>query len=185
MSALSGSPYLNTLIFGILRTLFAALVSAADYGIPRFGRRELHGGAAAAIVAICGLLVAAILSGHGGEFAEEIRGGALVASCMSSLLWLAAYLYSAELYPTPVRNLANAYCSSWARLGGIVAPQILYLVCFTPPFFFPRGCGCAMVAVGADDAVGRGYVPAVRGAGAGGRGGGGVGAAGDEGGADA
>ena len=38
-----------------------------------------------------------------------------------------AYLYSAELFPTVVRNLGTGLGSVAARTGGIVAPLLLIL----------------------------------------------------------
>ncbi|XP_072302145.1 solute carrier family 22 member 4-like [Eucyclogobius newberryi] len=40
------------------------------------------------------------------------------------------YAYSAELYPTVLRNTALASCSMAARVGGIVAPYFIYLRSF-------------------------------------------------------
>lgn len=39
----------------------------------------------------------------------------------------ASYIYAAEIYPTPVRNLGLGTCSSWARIGGILSPFIAML----------------------------------------------------------
>lgn len=38
------------------------------------------------------------------------------------------YLYTAELFPTQVRNLGVGVTSIGARLGGILAPMVLLLV---------------------------------------------------------
>jgi len=39
----------------------------------------------------------------------------------------AAFNYTAELYPTPLRTTAVGIGSSIARIGGMMAPQIIYL----------------------------------------------------------
>ena len=38
------------------------------------------------------------------------------------------YLYSAEIFPTVVRNSAIAFCAIMARVGGMVAPHMAALV---------------------------------------------------------
>ena len=38
------------------------------------------------------------------------------------------YLFSAEIFPTVVRNIGVSSCSFWARIGGMVAPYIGSLV---------------------------------------------------------
>ena len=38
------------------------------------------------------------------------------------------YVFSAELFPTVIRNTGLGAASFWARIGGIVAPQIALLV---------------------------------------------------------
>ena len=42
--------------------------------------------------------------------------------------WAALQVFSAELFPTVVRNIGVGTCSFSARIGAIVAPQIVYLV---------------------------------------------------------
>ena len=42
--------------------------------------------------------------------------------------WAALQVFSAELFPTVVRNIGVGSCSFSARIGAIVAPQIVFLV---------------------------------------------------------
>ncbi len=37
------------------------------------------------------------------------------------------YVYSAEIFPTPVRSTGLGCCNIFARVGGILAPQALQL----------------------------------------------------------
>ncbi len=38
------------------------------------------------------------------------------------------YLYTAELYPTEIRSTAVGLCSTFARIGGVAAPQVCLLM---------------------------------------------------------
>lgn len=37
------------------------------------------------------------------------------------------YMYTAEVYPTVLRNIGIGMCSSAARIGSITAPYVIYL----------------------------------------------------------
>ena len=53
---------------------------------------------------------------------------AFCAKFFASMAFDTAYLYTAELYPTSMRNTAIGACSTIARLGAIAAPfTVLYL----------------------------------------------------------
>ena len=38
------------------------------------------------------------------------------------------YVYTAEIFPTPIRSLGIGICSTSARFGGIIAPFVVHLV---------------------------------------------------------
>lgn len=42
--------------------------------------------------------------------------------------WGATYVFTAELYPTTVRNVGVAACTAFANIGATLAPQISYMV---------------------------------------------------------
>ena len=54
---------------------------------------------------------------------------ALIGKVGASAGFHLAYQYSAELFPTVVRNAGMGSCSCMARIGGIIAPFVADLVC--------------------------------------------------------
>nr|XP_022342565.1 organic cation transporter protein-like [Crassostrea virginica] len=56
-----------------------------------------------------------------------ITGCAIVGKFGASGVFSLTFLYTSELYPTIIRNIGMGSCAFWARLGGVVAPQILAL----------------------------------------------------------
>jgi hypothetical protein len=51
----------------------------------------------------------------------------LVGKFGSSAAFAVVFLYTAELFPTPMRNSAVGMCSTLARIGGILAPTVAQL----------------------------------------------------------
>ncbi|XP_077984338.1 organic cation transporter protein-like isoform X2 [Glandiceps talaboti] len=122
-SSLGGSDFINAFL--------SAAVEVPAYGIaifllesPKLGRRR-------------SLFITMLLSGFG------CISAAFVPQC-SDLVWLRvtfamigkfgisssfgiAYVYGAELFPTPVRSVGVGLCSMLGYIGGILAPQLLLL----------------------------------------------------------
>uniref|UniRef100_A0AAY4CDH5 Major facilitator superfamily (MFS) profile domain-containing protein n=1 Tax=Denticeps clupeoides TaxID=299321 RepID=A0AAY4CDH5_9TELE len=48
-----------------------------------------------------------------------------------TMLFTVVYMYTAEIYPTVMRNVGIGMCSSAARIGSITAPYIIYLGTFS------------------------------------------------------
>ena len=53
---------------------------------------------------------------------------AMVGKFLISMTFAIAYLYTAELFPTKVRNVAVGTASTFARIGSISAPYIVDLL---------------------------------------------------------
>jgi len=91
--------------------------------LDRVGRRPVYGG--------CHLMtgVAAILAAFIPEyFPQMIKVGlCIVGKFCSSACMAIMFVYTAELFPTSIRNRSIGACSFWGRVGGIIAPQILLL----------------------------------------------------------
>jgi hypothetical protein len=52
---------------------------------------------------------------------------ASIGKSMSAASYNSAYVYSAQSYPTSIRNTMVLFISSLGRLGSIIAPQVNYL----------------------------------------------------------
>ena len=53
---------------------------------------------------------------------------AMIGKFLISMTFAIAYLYTAELFPTPVRNVAVGAASTFARIGSMSAPYIVDLL---------------------------------------------------------
>ncbi|GMT31677.1 hypothetical protein PFISCL1PPCAC_22974 [Pristionchus fissidentatus] len=51
----------------------------------------------------------------------------LVATAALDPTWKISHLYSTELFPTNVRNMARGFCNSAARIGSVLAPLVSHL----------------------------------------------------------
>ncbi|XP_077863789.1 organic cation transporter protein-like [Saccoglossus kowalevskii] len=122
-SSLGGNPYVNTFISGAVEIPAYAL-GMVMMKTPRIGRRGslfalfTFGGVACiglAFVPACGDLVwLGITLAMLGKFG--------IASAFGMV-----YVYSAELFPTPLRSTGVGMCSLFARIGGILAPQLILM----------------------------------------------------------
>jgi len=77
---------------------------------------------------------------------EYLRTGlALLGKFGASASFAVVFVFTAELFPTPVRNTAIGLCSTSARLGGILSPYIASLSSTSPllPFLI-MGCCCCL-----------------------------------------
>jgi OCT family organic cation transporter-like MFS transporter 4/5 len=131
---LSGSIFLNFFFVGCLRWVGSVLTIGADTLFKKYGRRV--GAILPALVITAATATTVILHLACPELeylASIVRVLLLLAIFMCSPLWIAVPLTNSELFPTPIRNMALAFCSIFNRLGGVVMPQILYTAKFWKP----------------------------------------------------
>ncbi|XP_070568568.1 organic cation transporter protein-like [Ptychodera flava] len=143
-SALAGDDYLNALLSALVEIpAYAAAIFIMDFRY--LGRRG-------------SLLITMVTSGVGCICAV------LVPSC-DELEWLEVmftmigkfaitasygmiYVYTAELFPTPVRATAIGFCSVCSCIGGALAPQLIFFSRFWEPLpFFVFGFTAILAGV--------------------------------------
>ena len=72
---------------------------------------------------------------------------ALVGKAGASACFAVVFVYTAEMFPTPIRNSAVGICSTVARIGALSAPTIADLDSVYPPLpFLIMGGGAVVVA---------------------------------------
>lgn len=117
--SLAGSMYLNLFLMFVSdlpHTPMAWIV------FKYFGRRVPH----CVFMMISGISCLLVL-----VVPEDLKGFvtalALIGRFFGSASFSNIYLYSSELYPTTIRNMALGTCSTFSRIGGIVVPFIVAL----------------------------------------------------------
>lgn len=120
LSDMEGDPYFNLFIMFVVSELPGIVV--AWIAVQKFGRRipcclfMITGGVAC-------LFVLAISKGE----TQTVRLLAFIGRAFVTMSFSVLYLFSNELYATSIRNLALGVCSTFARIGSIIAPYIVML----------------------------------------------------------
>jgi len=120
---LSANRYISSFISGFVEVPAVVVILP---GLSKFGRRRCYCGSFVG-GGVCCLIVALItfISPDAIWFPLAI---AMTGKFLISMTFAIAYLYTAELFPTKVRNLAVGLASTFARIGSISAPYIVDLL---------------------------------------------------------
>lgn len=122
LTGLPGNKYLNFFIAGAVEFVAYTLVI---YITKRFGRkRPLLAYFSMASVCMVGAGIALAYLPHQVYLSS---GLAVAGKFAMGGLFSVIFLYTSELYPTIIRNIGMGSCAFWTRVGGVVAPQILFL----------------------------------------------------------
>ncbi|XP_041045235.1 solute carrier family 22 member 13b [Carcharodon carcharias] len=110
--------YLTQLIFGLVDMLRGFCI----WLLNKFGRKKCQGG----FLLLCGISCLLMLA-----FPEGMQIGVTILAVFAKLgiscSFSTAYVYSAELFPTVVRQTGIGLVSMSARIGGIITPMIALL----------------------------------------------------------
>lgn len=124
LTSLPGDKYLNFFIAGSVE--FLAYVSVI-YVTNRFGRKRpllTYFTLASILMVTAGVIPLAVSSSNASKIAS---GFAIAGKFAMGGLFAVIFIYTAELYPTAVRNIGMGSCAFWTRVGGVVAPQTIAL----------------------------------------------------------
>ena len=125
VGSLGGSIYLNNILSALVEMVSYAF---AQVSVEKVGRKHT-------------LMFLLTVAGFGCLVSGFSTGGARIAVALVGRFGIAAsfnmiFLYTTELFPTVVRSAALGTCSLVARLGGIIAPQIILLQTVSPSLPF-------------------------------------------------
>ncbi|KIH64278.1 hypothetical protein ANCDUO_05412 [Ancylostoma duodenale] len=129
--ALPGNRYLNMAFMGLSKFVLGLLPFAVSSFV---GRRPIV--SVSVGFACLGAWLAVIRLRFSNQLSQLLGASAghwslvalsLLVSAALDPAWKINHLYSAELFPTVVRNMARAVCNVGARLGSVAAPMVVHL----------------------------------------------------------
>lgn len=130
MEKLSGSIYWNSVWTGLMRYACNLSFGWADLKIKRIGRKFIHTSGLVIIVLSLSVVVASYALHMNHEMKDIIRISILLASSMTSQIYIADGIVGNELFPTPIRTIGYSFLQTWNRIGVVVSPAIFYLADF-------------------------------------------------------
>ncbi|OWF39252.1 organic cation transporter-like protein [Mizuhopecten yessoensis] len=128
VQSLSGSLYLNMFLLSVVEIPAQA---SSYYLTNRYGRKWVTL-ALLLIAGITGFVVAAIQISDYEMKNSLINGFALASKMGVGVGWGTLIILTSESYPTVVRNIGYGMQSSFARIGAIAAPQLVYVSSHLP-----------------------------------------------------
>ncbi|XGW04689.1 hypothetical protein V3C99_015681 [Haemonchus contortus] len=126
MEKLSGSIYLNSVYTGLMRYACNLTLGYADLKWRRIGRKFVHTSGLVIIVICLALVIIAYSLDLNHALKEEIRVFILLASSMTSQIYISSGIVGNELFPTPVRTLGYSFLQLWNRVGVVLSPFVFY-----------------------------------------------------------
>ncbi|KAH3882706.1 hypothetical protein DPMN_006650 [Dreissena polymorpha] len=126
LTSLPGNKFLNFFIAGAVEFVAYTLVI---FITGRFGRKRplmVYFMLASVFMIGAGVIP---LTVQGSQVAMVSSGLAIAGKFAMGGLFSVIFLYTSELYPTIIRNIGMGSCAFWTRVGGVLAPQMIVLVC--------------------------------------------------------
>jgi len=114
--------YVSNFISGFVECVACVVIIPA---LSRFGRVKIYSGTFLAGGLACILVAVILWVTEKGTMVALVVTLAMVGKFLIAGTFALAYLYTAELFPTPVRNVAVGGASTFARIGSMSAPYIV------------------------------------------------------------
>lgn len=138
--------YVSNFISGFVEVVACVVIIPA---LSRFGRVKIYAGTFLFGGAACVLVAVILWATEKGSMVMLVVTLAMVGKFLIAGTFALAYLYTAELFPTPVRNVAVGGASTFARIGSMSAPYIVDILGKVSPGIPALIFGVSAVAAGA------------------------------------
>ncbi|PSN41686.1 Solute carrier family 22 member 3 [Blattella germanica] len=126
LPSLSGERHLNFFLGAVLETVSSCVLY---FILEKFGRR-IPMGSFQLITSIACLTISAIsvIPKEDTPWIDHLQTVlALLGKTCGICAFATMFLYTSELFPTVLRAVAMGHCGFWARIGSLLAPQLLFL----------------------------------------------------------
>lgn len=122
---LGGNRYVSSFVSGFVEVPAVVVIIPL---LAILGRVKCYCGSFLGGGICCGLVAIITFATNKGEMVWLPVTVAMIGKFLISMTFAIAYLYTAELFPTKVRNVAVGTASTFARIGSISAPYIVDLL---------------------------------------------------------
>merc|ERR550539_1872390 len=122
---LGGNRYLSSFVSGFVEVPAVVVIIPA---LATIGRVKCYCGTFISGGVCCGLVAILSFALEKGTHVWAPVTVAMIGKFLISMTFAIAYLYTAELFPTSVRNVAVGAASTFARVGSMTAPYIVDLL---------------------------------------------------------
>jgi len=137
--------YVSNFISGFAEVVACVVIIPA---LARFGRVKIYSGTFLAGGLACVLVAIILWATKEGSVVWLVVTLAMIGKFLIAGTFALAYLYTAELFPTPVRNVAVGGASTFARIGSMSAPYIVDILGKISPGIPALIFGVSSVAAG-------------------------------------
>ncbi|XP_030837698.1 organic cation transporter protein [Strongylocentrotus purpuratus] len=124
-SELAGDKYLNFFLLGLVEIPAYTLIM---YTLVKWGRRPTL--VVSNFVAAVACIITAYVpetSADGTNLQPVIVSFAMIGKLGITCSFGTVFVYGTEIFPTSIRNVGFGLCSFWSRVGGVMAPFVIYL----------------------------------------------------------